>query len=193
MGMNKKCSKCKTLKNPKEFYSKNSKHCKSCVSEAVARMPKKEFKKNCSKCGGPWDDSSHYSWCKNCARKYIVLWREKNYEHFYKQVAARNLEIRKEVLAYYSPGGIVQCVCCSIPNYEFMTIEHSSGNGSKHRKELKRHGVNFLKWLKAQGFPPGYEVLCFNCQYALGTYGKCPHGKTANYAWRKKRFAYELA
>ena len=29
-------------------------------------------------------------------------------------------------------------------------------------------------WLIKNDFPPGYQVLCFNCNYAKTAFGKCP-------------------
>ena len=35
--------------------------------------------------------------------------------------------------------------------------------------------VPIYRYLKIRGFPPGYQVLCHNCNQAKGFYGKCPH------------------
>jgi hypothetical protein len=31
--------------------------------------------------------------------------------------------------------------------------------------------------LRNQGYPPGYQVLCHNCNWAKYAYGECPHQK----------------
>jgi hypothetical protein len=30
-------------------------------------------------------------------------------------------------------------------------------------------------WLRQRDWPPGYRVLCVNCNFAIGHFGKCPH------------------
>lgn len=31
------------------------------------------------------------------------------------------------------------------------------------------------RWLKQQGFPTGFRVLCMNCNFSYGLHGYCPH------------------
>jgi len=78
------------------------------------------------------------------------------------------------VLAYYSRGKI-QCACCGEAQLEFLTIDHIAGGGNKHRKAIGKNGAQFRKWLIDNQFPDGYQVLCMNCNWAKGKYGKCPH------------------
>ncbi len=81
-------------------------------------------------------------------------------------------EFRRKVIAHY--GG--KCACCGESNIEFLAIDHEAGGGEKHRKALgMRGGAAFYTWLKSQGFPSGYRVLCFNCNQSIGAYGYCPH------------------
>lgn len=32
-------------------------------------------------------------------------------------------------------------------------------------------------WLKKNNYPPGFRVLCMNCNFSLGMRGYCPHQK----------------
>lgn len=68
------------------------------------------------------------------------------------------------------------CRCCGEKEWEFLSIDHVNGDGSAHRKRLGIGGDAFYRWLKSQGYPPGFRVLCFNCNLALGFFGYCPHG-----------------
>ena len=77
-----------------------------------------------------------------------------------------------EVIKYYS-NGTMSCACCGENHYEFLCIDHINGGGSAMRRKLG-HG-NMAKWLKARNFPPGYRILCHNCNMSLGFYGYCPH------------------
>ena len=36
-----------------------------------------------------------------------------------------------------------------------------------------------FQYLKRNNYPPGYRVLCMNCNFAMGHFGYCPHQKTA--------------
>jgi hypothetical protein len=83
--------------------------------------------------------------------------------------------IKAEVIAAY--GGRCQCSCgCSISALEFLTIDHVTGGGHKHRKSVKASGgFHFYRWLKAHGYPKrGFRAMCWNCNCARGVYGYCP-------------------
>jgi hypothetical protein len=87
--------------------------------------------------------------------------------------ALRRAKMRAEVFAAY--GG-PKCVCCGETLFEGLTIDHTNGDGSKHRKEIGTKGGHSLyRWLKAHGYPPGFQVLCYTCNCAKGTKDHCPH------------------
>jgi hypothetical protein len=44
-------------------------------------------------------------------------------------------------------------------------------------EEVKPAGRAFFAWLKRQGWPEGFQVLCHNCNSSKGYYGYCPHEK----------------
>lgn len=83
---------------------------------------------------------------------------------------AYRLHIKKEVFAAY--GGET-CVCCGENHIEFLSIHHTDGNGAEHRKLVP--APYLYGWLKKNGFPTGFEILCMNCNFAMGHFGKCPH------------------
>ena len=87
-------------------------------------------------------------------------------------------KIRLECLIHYS-GGIPKCVCCGETEIKFLGIDHINNDGAKHRKQLSR-GSRITYWLKRQGYPKGYQVMCHNCNLAKGFYGICPHKKHKN-------------
>ena len=90
--------------------------------------------------------------------------------------ARRNIEYRKrikiECLIAYSSNP-PKCFCCNEASIEFLSIDHITGGGNKHRRELKRQ--NLYSYLKVNNFPLGYRVLCMNCNFAIGHFGYCPH------------------
>jgi len=92
--------------------------------------------------------------------------------------ADRRLAIRKVVISYYS-GGTDVCACCGEGHIEFLSIDHIGGGGGKHRKAVG----NFYAWILREDFPPGFRVLCHNCNQALGLFGACPHESEKESAW----------
>ena len=105
---------------------------------------------------------------------YPNEWRAKNRDKWNAYVKRRRNAIRLEVLQYYS-GGTPHCACCGEKHMEFLGIDHIYGGGGKHRKKLRGGGVLLYAWLRGQGYPSGYRVLCHNCNMSLGFYGYCPH------------------
>jgi hypothetical protein len=79
-------------------------------------------------------------------------------------------KLRMEVLNAYG----AQCQCCGEDQEEFLCIDHVDGGGRNHRKEIGT-GDSVYRWLRQEGYPPGYQVLCHNCNFALGLRGYCPH------------------
>ena len=45
-----------------------------------------------------------------------------------------------------------------------LQLDHIEGGGNKDR-QAKGTGSTFYAWLKRNGYPPGYQVLCANCNY----------------------------
>ncbi len=108
--------------------------------------------------------------CKPCYRKRDGARRV---EH--NAASSRHLKkLRLAALQAYS-GKSPHCACCRESNLEFLSIDHIHGGGRKHRMELKGKGVVFCRWLRDQGYPPGFRVLCHNCNFSMGIYGYCPH------------------
>jgi hypothetical protein len=79
------------------------------------------------------------------------------------------VRMRKEVLRHYENA----CACCGEDRYEFLAIDHIKKGGNRHRKEVKTTHLDY--WLWMNDFPPGFRILCHNCNSAIGFYGYCPH------------------
>ncbi len=76
--------------------------------------------------------------------------------------------LRQAALAAY--GSV--CACCGESEQKFLAIDHIHGGGGAHRREI---GVRIEWWLKTNGYPPGFRVLCHNCNMARAFYKICPH------------------
>lgn len=80
-----------------------------------------------------------------------------------------NAGLRTEVLDHYGRA----CECCGDAHEEFLCIDHVNGGGNEHRRRIGPS--NFYRWLKRNGWPIGFRVLCHNCNMSLGLRGYCPH------------------
>ena len=80
--------------------------------------------------------------------------------------------LRQQTVDAYGGG----CACCGETTIQFLQIDHIDGGGGKHRRALGRTGgQHFYRWLRQQGFPTGYRVLCANCHQAISLWKVCPH------------------
>lgn len=120
------------------------------------------------------------SYCKPCARaRSSRNWREKSEEKLAKRNATRRdtkehkirwAKDKMACLEHYS-GGTPHCNGCGIENVEVLTIDHIHEDGAAHRKEI---GQSVQRWLIANKFPEGFQVLCWNCNHAKHRYGAIP-------------------
>lgn len=82
------------------------------------------------------------------------------------------LRLRQETIDHY--GG--RCTCCGESIIELLVIDHVNNDGAVHRKLVGR-GEMFYYWLRRNGYPSEFQVLCWNCNAAKEIYGICPHKK----------------
>lgn len=101
-------------------------------------------------------------------RQYLKRDRGKRAE----QAREEKRRLRRQVFDAYGN----KCVCCGEQEPEFLTIDHVNGGGLAHRRSCGNSGTSVYRWLRKNGFPKeGFQLLCFNCNRALGAYGYCPH------------------
>jgi hypothetical protein len=81
-------------------------------------------------------------------------------------------EARAAALQHYA-GDPPRCACCGETIREFLCFDHMYGGGAKHSRERKSKALGL--WLLKNGFPDGFQVLCFNCNAAKSIHGQCPH------------------
>lgn len=88
---------------------------------------------------------------------------------------AARTKARTAALTVYG-GPSPECGCCSENDSDSLCIDHVNGGGNAHRKQIGRlAGYSFYVWLKKNGYPSGFRVLCLNCNDAMGIFGYCPH------------------
>ena len=173
----KSCIKCnKELPKTKDFFYSNSRtrdrlqcSCKTCAHE-YARTYYHKTK----------HDGKHRERTKTYHTKILSDPQKKKlwYEKHKLRMRIQNRAIRLEVIRHYS-NGLCVCACCGEKTFEFLAVDHLNGGGLKHRKiyEIK----SLANWLFRNGFPGGFQILCYNCNQAKALWGACPHksGKSA--------------
>lgn len=88
-------------------------------------------------------------------------------------VAESGRQTRREVIEHY--GG--RCTCCGTDFYPHLCLDHVNGGGGAERRAGK--GTKIYPRLKREGYPPGFQVLCWNCNSAKHYYGSCACGEVA--------------
>jgi len=113
--------------------------------------------------------------CVNCNMMKEI--RSKNHTKTPTVIRARNYKKRskRQVMEHYSNGEL-KCACCGFAEIDGLSIDHIEGRKKwKHDKKLS--SSRLYDWLKRNKFPKGFQVLCFNCNFAKGDTGICPHRK----------------
>jgi hypothetical protein len=86
--------------------------------------------------------------------EYYLQNREKIKQRIYEY----QHKIRSEAIIAYGP----RCPCGETRETA-LTIDHIDQNGAQHRKEIGHGGTKFYRWLRRNGYPSGFRVLCWNC------------------------------
>ena len=80
-------------------------------------------------------------------------------------------KLRRLVFEHY---GLV-CAACGESDFGVLTIDHVNNDGAEHRRRVfgnPRNGGRppsghwLYWWLKRNNYPPGFQVLCQNCNFA---------------------------
>lgn len=160
-------------------------YCQPCVDKSTARGARAWQKRIgaglCGDCGEKpfWNGKAR---CEECHKKLLAsvqrlsdkraaagLCRicgnhpiEAGYKQCQRCIEKRSryhAALKLEVLAAY--GGPV-CVGCDETEVAVLQIDHTDGGGHRHAQEIGGRGKMY-SWLKKNGFPTGFRVLCSNC------------------------------
>lgn len=120
----------------------------------------------------PSDKAHREYYCLQCSRE-----RDKKYSRKYNKTPKAHerqrayfTRLKLFVLSYYSPQLVCQCSfsrcwhigACRVSDPRILCIDHIDGGGNRHRKSIT---TPFYNWLKKNGFPTGFQVLCQNCNW----------------------------
>lgn len=88
-------------------------------------------------------------------------------------------ETKRQVVEAY--GGA--CACCGESEIAFLCVDHIHGGGRNERNKWAAFGsLHLYRDLRARGYPPGYQILCANCNMAKELVGGCPHRRETDVA-----------
>lgn len=128
--------------------------CGECRENARAYRAEKRSKGLCARCFKPADAGCLCSTCKS----------------------AHDCERAQLKDAAYAAYRGYRCACCGITEPVFLCLDHVNNDGAEHRRKGNYCGLNLYRWLRKHGYPPGFQVLCHNCNFAK-QFGPCPHQK----------------
>lgn len=164
------CRDCRDTKPLHEFpkradTGKHHNRCYACQSELTPnRVVHKSRERFCAHCGGPfvWSVSLRRHCSEACRTEAAATGRQ-----------AARADMRLAALRAYSNRDPF-CSCCGEGVLQFLALDHIDGGG--HRQRTETGGGGFYTWLKKNGYPPGFRVLCHNCNMGRQLNGGiCPH------------------
>lgn len=152
-----------------KLWPKNSQWCKRC--ETV--KPLSEFYHNYSR------TKERASMCKACN----VEWGKeqwKNHPERYLRLARQTARRLKIIIMEKYGGSPAACSCCGETDMDVLCLDHINGDGRKHRREIE--GKSLYAWIRREGYPPIFQVLCANCNMSksLGPACRMNHGKNVS-------------
>lgn len=184
----KACSKCGIKKEEVDFYRYSGKstlmaHCKICDNTLHKEWRKAHPEKT--------KEILYRSYLKHREKRtaYARKWAKDNpLKH---SASQRRQTFKFKISAFAAYGGN-RCSCCGESEISFLGIDHINGGGIAHRK-ITGAGSLLYRWLRKNGYPEGYRVLCHNCNLGRSINGGvCPHiskivRKEISLSWKKRR------
>jgi hypothetical protein len=168
------CWGCQAHKKDTEFYRNRTSStgheqlCKICKTARYAARRAQRKAEGVCHCGRELTDG--FETCATC-RKRVTAWARSNPADAKASSDNYRRSVRQRTFNHYG----WTCACCGEANSGFLTIDHIHGGGNKHRKEIGGGNV-FYAWLIRQGYPEGYQTLCYNCNCGRAHNGGiCPH------------------
>ena len=108
-------------------------------------------------------------------------WKQTNKSRDVELNKQERARLRSEVLLHYCGktmrfGDLVvnvvsyamRCGSCGFSDHRALQLDHVDNNGAQERKAIGNRlsaGTTFYRWLRRNGLPPGYQVLCANCNW----------------------------
>ena len=117
------------------------------------------------------DSRRHYERNRDAVIARSKEWVTRNRERQRRNQARSDTKLRREVLEHYG----ATCACCSEDDPRFLTLDHCDGT-----TEPRLTGSHLCRWLRQHGYPTGFQILCWNCNFGRALNGGvCPHAVAA--------------
>lgn len=152
---------------------RNHSRCRAClrpIQRAVmAKRRERHIRANvCRDCGTRLN-TAKFKYCVACLEHHRANTKE------YKR--------RLKIECFNAYGGCF-CQCCGETELDFLALDHINNDGAEHRKRIFGRsnaggGHSMHQHLKNQGFPPGFQVYCHNCNWSKQISGTCVHQTSA--------------
>ena len=154
--------------------------CQLCNQPFIA--PKTGVRRYCDQCGKEQLLATQSMRQKRWRAAHPEQKRTRGMEWYYRKgsmpeqkaryaITAKRWRHKMKLLVFAHYGQ--HCVCCGEERMEFLSVDHTNGDGAKHRKEIRRS--NMCNWIIKHDYPSNFRILCFNCNQAQGIFGYCPH------------------
>ena len=116
--------------------------------------------------------------CKLCSREDSSRYHEKNkikirlrqYRYRkdnveYLKTYDRQYNLNRKITIFNAYGGC-KCSICNITDIDVLSVDHINGGGRKQKRELGNiSSTGLYRWIINNNYPPGYRVLCMNCNF----------------------------
>jgi len=103
----------------------------------------------------------HKEKCRRESREYYRKHTERIKADAIRTGKKLRVKQRMVVLFHYS-NGTMACVRCGYSDIRALVLDHINGGGTEQRRKMGT-GIHVWLWLARHGFPPGYQILCANC------------------------------
>lgn len=183
------CAICGELRAVSDFdkTAAGGRVCKACLMESPD-----SYAKRCTECEAEKTVSSFYKQgrtryvypaCKICETTILALKKRmsRGRERTSELRSQHSQRIKAETFMAY--GGPL-CRCCGEYEPAFLTLDHINDDGAMWRRVKfgagnNGAGLRTYEWCKRNGYPPIFQVLCWNCQHGKRrNNGACPHQGT---------------
>lgn len=125
----------------------------------------------------PRKDGLVRKYCPECARSRQSKCALKHYHSNRGEInpAKKRLHKDNRAMVIERLGG--KCECCGESEIAFLEVDHINDDGKEQR--IKHPGQTTIYWwLAKHNFPPGFRLLCSNCNRGRWRNGgTCPHQK----------------
>ena len=91
-------------------------------------------------------------------------WYRKNKIKFLSRLRTKRRASKLEALTHYGKGGKLLCsgYGCRVHDLDLLTLDHVNDDGAKKRRQ--EESCHYSR-LKNEGWPPGFQTLCWNHQW----------------------------